>query len=337
MSLFVSILLPFHNALDTLPACLRSIQAQEHPHWELIAVNDQSTDGSRPWFRQQTLRDKRIRIIDNPEKGLVNALNLGLAACSHPLVARMDADDVMSPQRLLQQISHFRRCPDLALSATQVRLFPKEQIQNGFLEYIRWQNLCCSRDDIARQIYIESPFAHPSVMFRKSCVQQLGGYRSGPFPEDYDLWLRLFHSGLPMEKLPQVLLDWRESPDRVSRTDPRCSREAFDRLRASYLARDPRFLARADDFVIWGAGRKTRKRCHHLLKQGLQPRAWVDIDPKKIGNEIRGIPVVDSAWLEAHGHPFVLIYVANHGARGDIARELDSQGYVLGQDYLAVG
>ncbi|WP_456447548.1 glycosyltransferase family 2 protein, partial [Thiolapillus sp.] len=79
MSLFVSILLPFHNALDTLPACLRSIQAQEHPHWELIAVNDQSTDGSRPWFRQQALRDKRIRIIDNPEKGLVNALNLGLA------------------------------------------------------------------------------------------------------------------------------------------------------------------------------------------------------------------------------------------------------------------
>ena len=337
MSGFISILLPFHNARDTLPACLESILAQTHPHWELVAVNDQSTDSSEAWLRTLARRDRRIRVLDNPRKGLVSALNHGLAACRHELVARMDADDIMYPRRLAAQLAHFSRKPELALSATRVRLFPEALIEKGFREYIRWQNLCCSSADISRQIYVESPFAHPSVMFRKTLVQTLGGYRQGGFPEDYDLWLRLFHSGQPMEKLPEILLDWRESPNRVSRTDPRCSREAFDRLRARYLARDPRFLAHRNQFVIWGAGRKTRKRCRHLLEQGFRPRAWVDIDPKKIGNEIGGIPVVGSDWLARNGRPFVLIYVANHGAREDIAGELDALGYVQGKDYLAVG
>ncbi|WP_456375900.1 glycosyltransferase [Thiolapillus sp.] len=337
MSFFISILLPFHDALDTLPECLNSIRAQDHPHWELIAVNDQSTDGSAVWMRTQAAKDKRIHVIDNPRKGLVNALNLGLAACTHPLVARMDADDIMHPRRLSRQLAHFRRTPDLALSATRVRAFPPEQVQKGFSEYLRWQNLCCSRAEIAREIYVESPFAHPSIMFRKKPIVQAGAYRQGSFPEDYDLWLRLFHSGQAMEKLPEVLLDWRESPGRVSRTDPRCSREAFDRLRATYLARDQRFLAKANHFVIWGAGRKTRKRCRHLLDQGFRPQAWIDIDPKKIGNEIRGVPVVDSQWLKTRQRPLVLVYVANHGAREEIAAELDAMGYVQGKDYLAVG
>ncbi|BAO44340.1 glycosyltransferase [Thiolapillus brandeum] len=337
MSSFVSILLPFHNALDTLPACLHSIRKQDHPHWELVAVDDQSTDGSARWLQAQALADHRIRVLANPDKGLVNALNYGLSVCRHELVARMDADDIMHGQRLSRQISHFQHNPDLVLSATQVRLFPEHLIRKGFLEYIRWQNQCCTRSAITNQIYIESPFAHPSVMFKKRPVQQLGGYRQGAFPEDYDLWLRLFHSDHPMEKLPEVLLEWRESLSRVSRTDPRCSREAFDRLRAHYLARDPRFLNHADNFVIWGAGRKTRKRCKHLLEQGFRPNAWVDIDPKKIGNQLQGIPVVNSHWLNTHGHPLVLIYVANHGAREDIARELDGLGYTPGKDYLAVG
>ncbi len=333
----ISILLPFRNAGSTLAECVDSILAQTHPHWELVAVNDHSEDGGDQWLRQLARRDSRIRVLNNPRKGLVNALNHGLAACRHELVARMDADDIMYSQRLAAQLNHFSNGHELALSATQVRLFPEALIEKGFREYIRWQNQCRSAADIARQIYVESPFAHPSVMFRKSRIQALGAYRHGLFPEDYDLWLRLFHSGQPMEKLPEVLLDWRESPKRVSRTDPRCSREAFDNLRARYLARDSRLLAHRDNFVIWGAGRKTRKRCRHLLDLGFQPRAWVDIDPKKIGNEIRGTPVVNSGWLARNGRPFVLIYVANHGAREDIAEELDTLGYAQGENYLAVG
>jgi FlaA1/EpsC-like NDP-sugar epimerase len=140
-----------------------------------------------------------------------------------------------------------------------------------------------------------------------------------------------------MEKLPQVLLRWRDHPQRLSRTDPRCSRQAFDRLRAHYLARDPRFLAHAQNFAIWGAGRKTRRRCDHLLQQGYRPKAWIDIDPRKIGNRVDGIEVVDARWLAAHDRPFVLVYVTNHGAREEIMEELEGMGYRPGEDCLAVG
>jgi len=331
---FISILLPFYNALDTLPACLDSIQAQDHTRWELVAVNDHSDDGSADWLHERALQDSRIRVIDNPGRGLVLALNHGLACCSHELVVRMDADDIMRPSRLSRQAAHFMHTPGLVLSATRVHLFPEEQIQAGYHEYLRWQNKCCSPGEIASQIYVESPFAHPSVCYRKSRVARLGAYREGPFPEDYDLWLRLFHSGCLMEKLPEVLLDWRESPHRVSRTDPRCSREAFDRLKARYLVRDSRFLPHKENFVIWGAGRKTRKRCRHLLDLGFRPNAWVDIDPGKIGKTLQGIPVID--WRELANRPdtFVLVYVSNHGARKEITDVLMDLGFAWGAGFL---
>ncbi|WP_456416739.1 glycosyltransferase family 2 protein [Thiolapillus sp.] len=334
MSSAISILLPFYNARSTLPACIRSIQAQTLENWELVAVDDHSSDDSGEWLRRLGRRDARIRLISNPGKGLVSALNHGLQHCSSELVARMDADDIMHPRRLEMQLAHLQASPALVLSATRARLFPDKLIQAGYREYMRWQNLCCSGADIAKQIYIESPFAHPTVCYRKTAIENIGGYRDGMFPEDYDLWLRLFHSGHAMEKIDEVLLHWRESPGRLSRTDPRCSRESFDRLKAEYLAKDPRFLKHRDNFVIWGAGRKTRRRCRHLLDQGFQPRAWIDIDPAKIGNQLQGAPVVDMQWLRQNPASFVLIYVANHGAREEIAAALTAAGYSWGKGFL---
>lgn len=333
----LSILLPVRDARATLKACLQSIRCQTFPDWELLLVNDHSRDGSVELAAHAATQDSRICITHNPGDGLVDALNHGLEQCRSEWVVRMDADDLMLPLRLEQHLAHVRANPELALSATRVRLFGEQPIQAGYRAYMQWQNQCTTWDEISAQIYIESPFAHPSVMFRKSVVVALGGYRKGLFPEDYDLWLRLFHSGQRMEKIPEVLLDWREHDRRVSRTDPRCSRESFDRLRAEYLARDPRLLRQRHDFTIWGAGRKTRRRCDHLLSHGFAPRAWIDIDEKKIGNRIAGIPVVDSGWLVQAGMPFVLVYVTNHGAREEIMDELLQLGYQPGRDCLAVG
>ena len=329
--------MPFRDAEATLDETLQSILDQDESRWELVAVDDHSGDGSAALVRALAARDHRVRLYSNPEKGLVSALNHGLRHCRASLVVRMDADDRMRPQRLSAHLAHFRATPRLTLSATRVSLFPETAIQAGYREYVRWQNACLSPEQIARELYVESLFAHPSVAFRREAVLDLGGYHEGPFPEDYELWLRLFHSGHRMEKLPQVLLEWRESPNRLSRTDPRCSRSAFDRLRARYLARDPRLLERRDDFVIWGAGRKTRRRCDHLLQQGFHPRAWIDIDPRKIGNRIGETPVVGPEWLEVNGRPFVLVYVANHGAREEIMEVLQERGYRPGKDCLAVG
>ena len=333
----VSVLLPFHNAAETMAECIESILAQTLTGFEIIAVNDFSSDDSL--YCLQQYNDDRIKIIDNEHRGLVSALNTGLACCASPLVARMDADDIMYPDRLVKQYEYMRRHHDVVLLATQARKFPEARIRNGYREYMRWQNSVLSNEDIYNQVYIESPFAHPSVMFRRDSVIAAGAYRHGEFPEDYELWLRLLHTGHRMEKLAEVLLDWRESENRLSRVSDNYSRNAFDMIRAGYLSRDERIHNRP--IAFWGAGRKTRQRAGHLLEKGYEPAVWIDIDPKKIGNRINGVEVVEPAWLEQSSddgdRPFVLNYVTNHGAR-DIARTyLQRIGYAMGKDYLEVG
>jgi len=331
----VSVMMPVHNAADTLPECLDSLLSQDLQDFELVAINDQSSDASMDIIHDYG--DTRFRVIDNPDKGMIPAMNLGLRQAQSDIVARMDADDVMYPHRLSTQYEYLNRHSDTTLVASQVRLFPEHEITDGMQEYIRWQNTCLTHEQITTDLYIESPLAHPSVMYRKAAILGTGGYREGLFPEDYDLWFRLIQKKHQIHKLSQVLLDWRESELRYTRTNPACSRAAFDRIRAHYLARDQR-LQSPRPLVIWGAGRKSRQRASLLLKQGFALNAWVDIDPKKIGNQINGIPVVDYGWLEHRTpRPYVLIYVTNHGARQEIITVLESQGYQAGTDYLAVG
>jgi hypothetical protein len=210
----------------------------------------------------------------------------------------------------------------------------------GMREYLRWQNACLAPEEIVHDIYLESPLTQPSVSFRRGVVRALGGYRDGDFPEDYELWLRLVHAGRRLGKCPEVLLDWRQRENSYSRTDPRFSTGAFGRLRARYLAQDPR-LGRGRPLAFWGAGRVTRKRCRYLSDLGYLPDAWIDVDPKKIGNRIQGVPVVSPEWLAPRARcgarPLVLAYVANHGAREQIAQRLEGLNYRRGVDYLMIG
>jgi glycosyltransferase involved in cell wall biosynthesis len=285
----------------------------------------------------KSYRDYRFRLLENPGKGLVDTLNYGASAAQTDWIVRMDADDIMHPDRLQQLWDFVSRSPQVDLVASRAQAFADAPLRPGFLEYMRWQNNVLTPEEIGNQIYVESPFAHPSVMIRKSILEQAGGYRQGDFPEDYELWLRLHHRGTSMIKLPESLLQWRDSPHRLSRSHPAYRREAFDRLRAEYLATDPRLNANRP-LVYWGAGRNTRKRCRLLIEKGFPPVAWIDVDPKKIGKRIEQAEVVDPAWLERQTEkPFVLAYVTNHGAREEIAEALERMGYRVGSDYLAVG
>ncbi len=331
----LSILLPFRNARSTLKATLESIDSQVFGHYELIAINDHSEDDSRTIVSGWS--NSRCRLIDNPGKGLVDALNHGIEACTNEWIVRIDADDLMHSDRLLRLWQTVVAKPYLDLIAHRVRMFSNEPILAGYREYLNWQNQVLSAQQISNEIYVESPFAHPAVMFKKELVKTLGKYKKGDFPEDYELWLRMHASGARMLKIPDVLLDWRDSPTRLSRTDKSYRREAFDNLRAQYLSHDPR-VKQNPALIIWGAGRITRKRCQLLLDKGFTVSAWIDIDPKKIGNKLDGVPVLDHSWLAtASPKPFVLNYVNNHGAREEIDQILTGYGYLKGKNYLSVG
>ncbi len=334
----VSVLMAARDAAATIDECLESIAAQTLKNFELVVIDDGSKDDTADRIAAFARRDPRLRLLRRERRGLVPALNEGLAHCLAPLVARMDADDRMHPERLARQLEYLQTHPEVDAVGSRVRAFPREKQGPGMREYLRWQNRILSPADMAADIYVESPLTQPSATFRRRTVTDLGAYRDGDFPEDYELWLRIISAGRRIGKCAQTLLEWRQREDSYSRTDPRFSRQAFNRLRARYLASDPR-LNQGRELVIWGAGRVTRKRCRHLLERGHLPCAWVDIDSRKIGGSIDGVPVVAPGWLAARGRrrPLVLVYVARHGAREAIAVRLESMGYLRGRDYLAVG
>ena len=149
----------------------------------------------------------------------------------------MDADDVAEPRRLELQLDLLRRDPELVGCGCRVEYFPEGEVRDGARRYERWINSLIRPEDIERDLFVECPLAHPSFFLRSEAVRVVGGYRDPGWPEDYDLVMRLWRAGHRFGSVPEVLLRWRERPDRLSRTDPRYSPEAFRRCKVHYLKR----------------------------------------------------------------------------------------------------
>jgi len=334
----ISVLMPVHNAATTLPGAVQSILDQTEADWELLAVDDGSTDGSEEILRDCARRDARVRVLAGPHRGVVHALNRGLAAARGRLIARMDADDLCAPERLARQRSYLDAHPTVGLAACQVRFGGDEDRAAGYARHVAWTNSLCAHEAISLARFVESPLAHPSVMFRREVPMQHGAYRQGDFPEDYELWLRWLEAGVRMEKLADTLLVWRDSPGRLSRRDPRYAAEAFHRVKAGYLARWLTLHnARHPRVVLWGAGRVTRRRARLLQAEGIAIDAYVDIDPRKIGRAIEGKPVLGPSALRTPGGCFVVAAVSSAGAREQIESALVAAGHRAGRDYILAG
>lgn len=332
----VSVLLPCYNAANTLPEALNTLWQQTLTDIEIIAVDDGSTDATADLLQEACQQDHRFTILSQPHTGIIAALNAGLAACRAPYIARMDADDRAHPTRLERQKGWLDRYPRVALVSCLVEAFPRDQVREGFRIYLNWLNRLITHKDICREIFIESPFPHPSVMFRKNWIEQVGGYQEHGWAEDYDLWLRLYLAGAEFAKVPEMLLAWRERPNRLTRTDSRYSVENFIRAKAHYLTRGP--LVGRDAVIIWGAGMMGRRLSKHLVREGAPLVAFVDIDPKKIGNTRRGKPVIApdnlSKWWVQFQTPVLLAAVGARGARQLIRERLTNMGFVEGKDWL---
>lgn len=321
------------NAVATIARAVASVQAQTCPAWELLVVDDGSTDGTREWLRRAAADDVRIRIVEQPAHGLVRALNAGLAAARGRLIARMDADDECHPERLAAQAARLEADPAVGLVSCLVGYGGDRTANAGYALHVDWLNTLVTPEQIALNRFVESPFAHPSVMFRRELVDRHGGYRDGAFPEDYELWLRWLDAGVRMAKVPRELFTWHDPPGRLSRTDPRYDPEAFFRMKAAYVARH---LARSGrtEVWVWGAGRPTRKRAAHLAAHGVSLAGYIDVDAKKTGKTVGGVPVIAPEGLPAPGRILVLGYVSSRGARGLIRAELARRGYAEGRDFL---
>lgn len=344
----VSVLLPVRDAGPWLEAALDSLARQSYTDFEVVAVDDGSGDGCGDLLAARAARDSRFRVLHrprtDPHPGLVPALDAGLARCRGELVARMDADDVAHARRLELQVAALDRDPSLDVVSCLVRFFPSTVVERGMRRYERWLNRLVTHKAIHRERFVESPVPNPTVLVRRETLERVGswrdvhGGRGEPWPEDYDLWLRMAAAGARFSKVARVLHFWREHPGRATHRDDRYGKDRFLACKAHHLARGP--LASAERVVVWGAGPTGRRLGRELERREVAIGAFVDVDPTKIGRRVRGRKVVApealAGLLERPGETVVLAAVAARGARDRIRGWLENLGLTEGAGYWCV-
>lgn len=221
-----------YNGERYLEEAIESILAQTFRDFELLIVDDGSTDKSAKILAGAASRDVRIRIVTNPSNiGLTRSLNKALAEARGTLIARMDADDIALPERLERQIAFLQNNPEVGVVGTAYRFI------NGRGETIGEKVILGDNRLIQRVLIRFNPFLHSSVMIRKGLLDRIGGYDERyKKAQDYDLWMRL----APLchfANLPEVLMKKRFTLDMISYTQERKQIRTAVQIRLAALQR----------------------------------------------------------------------------------------------------
>lgn len=326
-----SVLLPYRDSAATIDEALRSVLAERGVAIEVLAIDDGSTDAGPAIVAAIARADPRVVPIATGGVGIAAALARGAALSRGELVARMDGDDVSLPGRIEAAAALLESDPSLGVAATQVEGFPESAVGEGLRRYIAWQNSLITPADHARELFVESPVCHPSVVIRRAALEAAGGFADVRWAEDYDLWLRIDAAGFGLAKVPRVLFRWRHREGRLTFADGRYALRLFDEAKARYLA--PKLLARGRPVTVWGAGKTGKRIARALEEHGVTASRFVDIDPRKIGGTARGARVFAPEVL-SRGEATVVCAVGARGARDLIRAHLAGRGFVEGEDFL---
>jgi glycosyltransferase involved in cell wall biosynthesis len=342
----ISILLPIHDAEETLESCLRSIERQSETRWECVMVDDGSQDRSSEIAAAFADRDARFRLLRRPHEGLIATLTAGLDSCSAPFIARMDADDLMRRERLALQRAALEEETGWSAVGSHVRAFPTPNARpgddergtidgrhgrRGRRDYVAWLNSIREPEEVRREAFVECPIAHPTLFIRGEVLRTFG-YRDRGWAEDYDLILRLLGSGHELGVVPQRLLAWRDAPARLSRREPRYDLSRFIACKAAHLSES--FLKDQPEYILWGYGETGRRLRKALLEYDRHPSHIVELHPRRIGNQIHEARVIAPEQLPEVPKLSLLVSVAGLGPRTRIREALGELGYAEGNDYV---
>jgi glycosyltransferase involved in cell wall biosynthesis len=241
----VSIVMPFFNPGAYLAEAIDSMLAQDFTDFELLLLNDGSTDDSEALVRRY--HDPRIRYLPSDRnRGLVFTLNRGLDEARAPLIARMDGDDIALPQRLRLQVDYMHAHPEADLVAAFVELM---DAQGKSMGYWKEEHSHSQPEDIKSYLTTNNCIAHPTVLAKATVIRSLRYRAEQGDAEDYDLWLRWVSAGYSIHKLETVLLRHRILPGSFTRQR---QRNVFFKLAATKwnFIRHEMGQGRFNDFVL---------------------------------------------------------------------------------------
>jgi len=229
---FLSVVMACHNNELTIIDSIQCIVNQTFRNWELIVVNDGSTDATEKRIEQIASTEPRIRVVHQSNQGLTEALINGCRLAKGPLIARQDVGDLSLPDRFERQLRFLEQNCGVVAAGSSVRwIGPKSEYLG---DWVRHQTPSETTLDLTEN---GTGFVHPSVMFRKDAYELAGGYRNQfRFAQDHDLWYRMAEIGM-LGTCPEVLFEYRMDVSGIS-PQHRTRQERLGQLaRECYLAR----------------------------------------------------------------------------------------------------
>lgn len=200
---FVSIVIPVHNGEKYIKEALDSCINQSYNNIEIIVVDDKSTDNTLDILKKYESNDKVKILAVEKQNGLGNVINIGIRASKGKYIARMDADDIMYPDRITKQVEYLEAHPSCVAVGGQIDIVDADSNITGHREYAQLDK------DLKKNRFLFQPFAHPAVTLRKSTLEEIGLYPEGMWKvEDVKLFLTLSTKG-EFANLPDTVLKYR--------------------------------------------------------------------------------------------------------------------------------
>jgi glycosyltransferase involved in cell wall biosynthesis len=323
--------MPVRNASPFLTAGIDSILAQTESNWELIAINDHSTDHSNVILESYSRLDDRIQLYQNTGSGIIPALRRAFRAAKGKLITRMDADDIMKPLKLSVLKSQLLKNGPGHIAIGLVEYISESGVGPGYLKYQEWLNELSRHGHNFMDLYRECVIPSPCWMVYRKDLETCLSFEPGRYPEDYDLCFRFFQHGLKCIPATETLHEWRDHPNRASRNDPNYSDNTFLDLKMFWFLK--LHYQNIRPLIVWGAGKKG-KSIAKLLMQNDVTFSWICNNEKKIGRDVFGVQMQAIENLDEVLSPQIIISVANPKDQKEILDTLIQKGLTSMNDYF---
>ena len=327
----ISILMPVKNTALFLIECLESIIRQTETDFELIAIDDDSSDESHSILKEFAIKDKRIKVFKNTGTGIIEALRLAYSKSSGTYITRMDSDDVMSLTKLQVLTSNLVAFGSGHIALGKVLYFSASPLGAGFKNYELWLNSLIEKGTNFEGIYKECVIPSPCWMVYREDLEKCQAFYPNVYPEDYDLAFRFYKEGLKPIACSQTLHHWRDYSTRTSRTHVHYADHTFLDIKMDYFLKLE--CDATKNLVLWGAGDKGKKVAKILIAQNIK-FTWICDNPKKISKDIYGQILYPLTALDTIENSQSIITVANLKAQIEIKLHFEERNLILNKDYF---
>jgi glycosyltransferase involved in cell wall biosynthesis len=316
----VSIIMAVKDTAPYLPECIDSIIQQTYQNWELIAVNDHSSDETPAILKRYSEQDARVRYYDSNKPKLIPTLQVAYAQVKGELINRMDSDDRMPLDKIEVLVNEWLKHGKGTVIAGGTEHFVEEgEVGDGFLKYEKWLNEVARSSSHYQEIYKECVIPSHCWIIHKDDFDAVDAFNPLVYPEDYDLCFRFYRHGLKIVGIDKILHFWRDRSNRISRTwDEYKDNRYFDlKLRFFYeLDRD-----RSRPLVLWGAGRNGKDMAK-LIQSYKDSFHWVCDNDRKIGKDIYDVRMEHFNVVPKLDRPQIIIVVSSPDGKIEISEQL---------------